>query len=273
MATSATSNDQRVLFNVKDNIAYVSLNRPEKHNGLDLDVFKQLIDTAKKITKDKTIRAVILTGEGDSFCAGLDFKAVSKKPSMIPQLFLKMPWTQWNDFQKVALIWRNIPVPVITAIKGNCFGGGLQIALGSDYRIARPDASLSVMEIKWGLIPDMSGTVTLTTLTRYDIAQELTMTGRQFSGQEAYDFGIVSKLSDDPLAEATELAKTIAEKSPDAIAATKFLFRKTWKANPVTALLWERWTQMRLLGRKNQRIAMKNGLSGKKDPFIDRSSF
>jgi enoyl-CoA hydratase/carnithine racemase len=269
----ATSDMSRVTFDVKDHIAYVSLNRPEKHNGLDLPMFKQLIDTAKKITRDKSIRAVILTGEGDSFCAGLDFKAVSKKPSMIPQLFLKFPWTQWNDFQKVALIWRNIPVPVITAIKGNCFGGGLQIALGSDYRIARPDSSLSVMEIKWGLIPDMSGTVTLTTLTRYDIAQELTMTGRKFSGEEAYEYGIVSKLSDNPMEDAIKLAKTIAEKSPDAISATKFLFRKTWKANPVTALLWERWTQMRLLGRKNQRIALKNGLSGKNDPFVDRSSF
>jgi enoyl-CoA hydratase/carnithine racemase len=269
----ATKDSSRVLYTVKDNIAYVSLNRPEKHNGLDLPMFKQLIDTAKSITKDKSIRAVILTGEGDSFCAGLDFKAVSKKPSMIPQLFLKMPWTQWNDFQKVALIWRNIPVPVITAIKGNCFGGGLQIALGSDYRIAHPESQLSVMEIKWGLIPDMSGTVTLTTLTRYDIAQELTMTGRKFSGEEAYEYGIVSRLSENPLEEATELAKTIAEKSPDAISATKFLFRKTWKANPVSALLWERWTQMRLLGRKNQRIALKNGLSGREDPFVDRSSF
>lgn len=269
----AKADMSRVNFDVKDNIAYVSLNRPEKHNGLDLLMFKELIDTAKQITRDKSIRAVILSGEGDSFCAGLDFKAVSKKPSMVPQLFLKFPWAKWNDFQKVALIWRNIPVPVITAIKGNCFGGGLQIALGSDYRIARPDASLSVMEIKWGLIPDMSGTVTLTTLTRYDIAQELTMTGRKFSGKEAYDYGIVSKLSENPMEDAIELAKTIAEKSPDAISATKFLFRKTWKANPVTALLWERWTQMRLLGRKNQRIAMKNGLSGKNEPFVDRSSF
>jgi enoyl-CoA hydratase/carnithine racemase len=269
----AQDSNQRVLFEVKDHIAYVSLNRPEKHNGLDLPLFRQLIDTAKKIKKNKDIRAVILSGEGPSFCAGLDFKAVSKTPSMIPKLFLKLPWAQWNDFQKVALIWRNIPVPVITAIHGNCFGGGLQIALGSDYRIARADSKLSVMEIKWGLIPDMSGTVTLTTLTRYDIAQELTMTGRVFSGEEAHEYGIVSKLSDDPMADAKQLAESIAEKSPDAIAATKFLFRKTWKADPLVALLWERWTQMRLLGRKNQRTALKNGLSGKSNPFSNRSSF
>ena len=179
-------------------------------------------------------------------------------------------------FQRVAHIWRDLPVPVIAAIHGNCFGGGMQIILGSDYRIATPDANLSILEMKWGLIPDMSGMVTLSRLTRVDIAQELTMTGRFFSGVEGAEYGLISKVSPEPLEEAQALAKVICEKSPDAIAATKYLFKKTWKKDTRGALLWERLTQLRLLGRKNQRIAMANGLAKKgaePKPFMDRTSF
>ncbi len=273
---STATNNSRVLFEVKGHIAYVSLNRPEKHNGLDFLLFQQLVDTARRIRKDKNIRAVILFGEGDSFCAGLDFKSVSQKPSIVPRLFLKLPWTSMNSFQRVALIWRKLPVPVISAIHGNCFGGGLQIALGTDFRIVHPDAKLSVMEIKWGLIPDMSATATLTTLTRYDIAEELTMTGRIFSGREAFNYGLATRISEVPMKEAEALASLICEKSPDAIAASKFLYRRTWKAGTRLSLLWERLIQMRLLGRKNQRIAMSNGLrkEGQEPrPFANRSLF
>ena len=267
---------QKVLLRIQEHIAYVSLNRPEKHNGLDEQLFKELINTAKQIRKNKAIRAVILFGEGESFCAGLDFKALSKNPLMVPKFFLKLPWSSANTFQRVAYIWRTLPVPVISAVTGNCFGGGLQIVLGTDYRIATPDSKWSVMEVKWGLIPDMSATTTLTTLTRYDIALELTMTGRVFSGQEGFEYGLVSKLSDDPIQEAEKLAEVICQKSPDQTAATKLLFRKCWKAGPRRSLLWERLIQMRLLGRKNQSIAMKNGLAGKDKepkPFANRSLF
>ena len=270
------SEQPKVLFLTQGHIAYVSLNRPEKHNGLDEQLFLDLLKTAKRIRKDKSIRVVILTGEGESFCAGLDFKALSKKPAMVPRLFLKLPWTATNPFQRVAYAWRELPVPVICVVQGNCFGGGLQIALGADYRIATPDSKWSVMEGKWGIIPDMSATTTLTTLTRYDIAQELTMTGRIFSGQEGFEYGLISKLSSNPMSNAEALAETISQKSPDMIAATKVLFRKTWKAGPRKAMLRERWIQMRLLGRKNQRIAMKNGLAGKDKepkPFENRSLF
>jgi enoyl-CoA hydratase/carnithine racemase len=266
---------RRVLLEVNEQIAYVSLNRPEKHNGLDKQMFIELVQTAKAIRKDRTIRCVILKGEGPSFCAGLDFAAVSKTPTMIPQFFSKLPWGKDNMFQRVAHIWRDLPVPVIAAIHGNCFGGGMQIILCCDYRIATPDANMSILEMKWGLIPDMSGMVTLSRLTRVDIAQELTMTGRFFNGLEGAEYGLISKVSTDPLAEAQALAKVICEKSPDAIAATKYLFKKTWKKDTRGALLWERITQLRLLGRKNQRIAMANGLAKDKapKPFLDRTSF
>ena len=268
--------DSRVLLEVINKIAYVTLNRADKHNGLDKQMFLDMVSVAKTIRKDRAIRCVILKGDGPSFCAGLDFAAVSKNPSMIPKFFAKLPWSKDNMFQRVAHIWRDLPIPVIAAVHGNCFGGGMQIILACDYRIATPDAKLSILEMKWGLIPDMSGMVTLSRLTRVDIAQELTMTGRFFSGEEGAEYGLISKVSTDPVGEAEALASVIVEKSPDAIAATKYLFNKTWKKDTRGALLWERITQLRLLGRKNQRIAMANGLAKKGSepkPFLDRTSF
>ncbi|WP_163338891.1 crotonase/enoyl-CoA hydratase family protein [Desulfopila sp. IMCC35008] len=265
----------RVQLDIEENIAYVTLNRPDKHNGLDEEMLLSLIHTARTIRKDRSIRCVILQGNGPSFCAGLDFGYVAKHPIMVPKYFAKLPWTKANNFQRVAHIWRELPIPVIAVIHGNCFGGGMQIILACDYRIAEPDANLSILEMKWGLIPDMSGMVTLSRLTRVDIAQELTMTGRFFSGQEGAEYGLISKISADPLAEARELARTICEKSPDAIAATKYLFKKTWKKDTRMALLWERLTQLRLFASKNQRIAMHNALNKDNEPkaFKNRKSF
>jgi enoyl-CoA hydratase/carnithine racemase len=265
----------RVHFEVRNNIAYVTLDRPDKHNGLDEEMLTSLIRTARSIKKNRTIRCVILKGNGPSFCAGLDFGYVAKHPSMVPKFFAKLPWSKDNTFQRVAHIWRDLPIPVIAVVHGNCFGGGMQIILACDYRIAEPTATLSILEMKWGLIPDMSGMVTLSRLTRVDIAQELTMTGRFFSSVEGAEYGLISKISETPLAEAEELARTICEKSPDAIAATKYLFKKAWKKDTRAALLWERLTQLRLFAGKNQRIAMYNALNKEKEPrpFKIRSSF
>ena len=265
----------RVNFKLEQKIAYVTLNRADKHNGLDKQMIIDMVHVAKRIKNDRSIRCVILQGDGASFCAGLDFSYVSKNPSMIAKFFVKLPWQKDNMFQRVAHVWRDLPIPVIVVVHGNCFGAGMQIILACDYRIATPDANLSILEMKWGLIPDMSGMATLSRLTRVDIAQELTMTGRFFSGIQAEQYGLVSKVSETPLIEAQELAEKICEQSPDAIAATKYLFKKTWKKDTRVALFWERITQLRLLGRKNQRIAMQNGLAKDKQPkpFIDRSSF
>jgi enoyl-CoA hydratase/carnithine racemase len=266
---------ERVTCDIQQGVATVWLNRPDKLNGLDMPMFKQMVAMAKRLRRDRSVRCVVLAAKGDSFCAGLDFNALSKDPSMVPKVFLKWPWRKQNLAQEIAHCWRDLPVPVICAIHGNCFGGGMQIALACDYRIATADANLSIMEMKWGLIPDMSGMVTLSRLTRVDIAQELIMTGRQFSAQEGHEFGLISRLDNDPVAAAHAMANTVASKSPDAVAASKYLLKKTWQVGERRALLWERLVQMRLLGRKNQRIAMQNGL--KRDqapkPFLDRSSF
>lgn len=265
----------KVQLEIRDNVAYVSLNRPDKHNGLDEEMITALIQTARSLRKNRSIRCAILRGNGPSFCAGLDFGYVAKHPFMVPKFFAKFPWSKANTFQRVAHIWRELPFPVIAVVHGNCFGGGMQIILACDYRIADPTATLSILEMKWGLIPDMSGMVTLSRLTRADIAQELTMTGRFFSGQEGAEYGLISKVSENPLTEAEELARVICEKSPDAIAATKFLFKKTWKKDARMALLWERLTQLRLFAGKNQRIAMHNALNkdNQPKPFNNRTSF
>lgn len=265
----------RIILEVEDKIAYVTLNRPDKHNGLDEKMFVELVRTAKTIRRDRSIRCVILKGAGPSFCAGLDFGYVAKHPTMVPKFFVKLPWSKDNMFQRAAHIWRDLPIPVIAVVHGNCFGGGLQIVMACDYRIAEPTATLSILEMKWGLIPDMSGMVTLSRLTRVDIAQELTMTGRFFSGLEGAEYGLISKVSENPLAEAQALARTICEKSPDAVAAAKFLFKKTWKKGTWKTLLWERLIQLRLFAGKNQRIAMANARNkdSSAQPFKDRSSF
>ncbi len=265
----------RTFLKIRDNIAYVTLNRPDKHNGLDEAMLTSLIQTAQTIRRDRSVRCVIIQGNGPSFCAGLDFGYVAKHPSIIPRFFAKLPWSKENTFQRVAHIWRDLSVPVIAAVHGNCFGGGGQIILACDYRIATPDATLSILEMKWGLIPDMSGMVTLSRLTRVDIAQELTMTGRFFSGREGAEYGLISKISENPLVEAEKLARTICEKSPDAIAATKYLYKKTWKKDTRMTLFWERLTQLRLFIGKNQRIAMHNALNKDKEDktFAHRTSF
>jgi enoyl-CoA hydratase/carnithine racemase len=265
----------RVKLDIEDSIAFVSLNRADKHNGLDQEMMKSLVDTAKKIQKNRKIRVVILKATGSSFCAGLDFSYVSKNPIIIPKYFVKLPWSRDNMFQRVSNVWRNISVPVIAVVHGNCFGGGVQLMLGCDFRIVDSKTQFSIMEMKWGLIPDMSGMVNLSRLTREDIAKELCMTGRVFSAKEAHDYGLVTKVCDAPEEEAIRLANLIARQSPDAVSAAKYLIQKTWTLNERRSLLWERVTQLRLLGRKNQRIAMKNGLSKSdtKQPFLDRTTF
>lgn len=275
MTAESSIDTPRVVLEKQGAIAKVYLNRPDKLNGLDMLMFEQLIQTAKQIRKDRSIRVVILAGRGKSFCAGLDLPTVMKKPTNILKLMLKWPGRRMNMVQRSAYCWRDIPVPVISVLHGHCLGGGLQLALATDYRFAEPKTQLSVMEMKWGLIPDMSAMVTLPQLTRLDIAQELTMTGRQFDAVEAHDIGLVSQLADDPMAAAEALAEQVAQQSPDAVAASKYLLNKAWQASSVWALRWERWTQWRLLGRRNQLRAVKNGTRRDQEPipYADRGSF
>ena len=260
----------RVKVEIRDEIAYVALARADKYNGLDLDMLEALVEAARSIGKDRSIRAVILSGEGKVFCAGLDFGKVMKQPARVVKAFAKFGIKHTNLFQEACWAWRKLPIPVIAVTHGRCYGGGLQIALAADFRFSTPDCLFSIMEIKWGLVPDMTGTVSLRELLPMDIAKELAMTGREFDGTEAKALNLVTAVSADPLAEAEALAAQIKSRSPDGIAATKALFEKTWTASEGEAFSIESKTQFRLLRGKNQREAMKANLEKRSPNFKPR---
>lgn len=251
----------RVTTDIRDGLAEVRLTRAEKHNGMDFAMLQAVNDACRSLKRDRSIRAAILYGEGPSFCAGLDFKAVLSQPARAAAGYARLWKPARNDFQAWSMGWRELPFPVIAAVRGNCFGAGIQLALGADIRIATPDARLSVMESRWGLIPDMGGAALLRELVALDVAKELCFTGRVFSGTEALSLGLVTRLDADPLAAAQALAAEIATRSPDAIAAGKFLLQQAWHDDEATALSFERHWQRRLMGRANQRIAVSNNMS------------
>ena len=190
---------ERVQVTIDNAVATVRLSRPDKLNALDADMFDGLIAAGKQILSDNSVRAVVLHGEGRAFCAGLDFASFMGKPDLMQKLLARGDESPANVAQRVAWIWQEVHVPVIAAVHGVAFGGGLQIALGADLRYVAPDAELSVMEIKWGLIPDMGISNTLLRLVPLDVAKELTFTGRVLSGAEAAELGLATRLSDDPL--------------------------------------------------------------------------
>ena len=249
----------RVTIDIKDQIAFIALARPEKLNALDMDMFEAIVKTTKIIKKNKEIRAVILSGEGAAFCSGIDVKSMFNNPLVALKLLIKPGTKASNLAQDVSILWRNLPVPVIAVTHGKCWGGGFQIALGADFRYSTPDCEFSIMESRWGLIPDMGGTVSLRELAQLDIIKELAMTARIFKGTEAKQFGLVTHVHNNPMEEAIKFAEEIKLRSPDAIASTKLLFNKTWLSSIKQALNWETKLQRKLIGRFNQRTAIKNG--------------
>jgi enoyl-CoA hydratase/carnithine racemase len=244
-----------VTCSVSDGVAEVRLARPEKLNALTLQTLEELVDVARELRKDRTLRAVVLSGEGPSFCAGLDFGSVLKSPAGIVRSFLPRPWRGTNTFQEACWAWRRLPVPVIAAVEGHCYGGGLQLALAADFRIASPDSEWSVLEGRWGIIPDMTGVRSLAELVGIDTAKLLTMTARKVSGKEARDLGLVTDLAADPVSAAHELADELSGRSPDALAAAKRLFTGTWTASPRRTFARERVEQLFLLFNANTRAA------------------
>jgi enoyl-CoA hydratase/carnithine racemase len=252
----------RVKWEIRDGIAEVMLSRPDKLNALDLPMFRALDQTLQSLRQMPGLRAVILHGEGRGFCAGLDVKAMLKQPLAALDILKREADEATNLAQRVAYGWRQLSVPVIVVTQGVCFGGGLQIALGADFRFSTPDCRFSVMEIKWGIIPDMSGSVTLRNLMGVDAAMELAMSGRELLAPEAKALGLVSRVCEDPLAEARAFANSLLGKSPDALAGIKHLYRQAWAHSDETMLNEETRLQRQILGRPNQWRATLNGLFG-----------
>jgi enoyl-CoA hydratase/carnithine racemase len=261
--------EERVRVELSDHVATVTLARPEKHNALDAAMFEGIVAAAEQVAAAPAVRVVVLHGAGPSFCSGLDLVSLMSSENGLDGSLKALRGKVPNRFQRVAYDWVTLPVPVIAAVHGNCLGGGLQIALGADIRIATPDARLSVMEVKWGLIPDMSLTQTLPRLVGIDVAKELTFTGRVFSGEEALGLGVVTRLAEDPLAHAQALAAEIATKSPDAIRGAKRLLDRSWNRPPEEGLALEAEIQGRLIGSPNQLAAVTSGMTRQPASFVD----
>ncbi len=250
-------------------VVHVRLNRPDKRNGLDLAMFEALLEEGLAIKDDRAVRAVVLSGEGKAFCAGLDWASFMAAPDVAQRLLERDDRSPANLAQRIAWIWQEVPVPVICAIQGQAFGGGLQLALGADLRFARPDAELSVMEIRWGLIPDMGASQTLLAVVPRDVAKELVFTGRVVSGEEAVRIGLATRTTDDPIGEALEVARRIAEQSPDAIRRGKRLMNEAPGGTPRQTFALETALQVQLLGRPNQAEAVRANFEKRAPVFSD----
>jgi enoyl-CoA hydratase/carnithine racemase len=268
--------EKRVSISISEGVADVRLVRADKMNALDAAMFEAIVAASDRLAHEKGLRAVVLSGEGRSFCAGLDmgrFAAMKQSGGNGVAGGEKRDLTERtrglaNFPQQAVWGWRQLPVPVIAAIQGVAFGGGFQLALGADMRFLSADARMSIMEIKWGLVPDMAGTPILASLVRDDILRELTYTGRIFSAQEALSYGLATRICDDPRAAALAVAREIAAKSPDAIRAAKRLLNGL-SIDPAPALLAESVEQQKLIGSGNQLEAVRANIDKRAANFVD----
>jgi enoyl-CoA hydratase/carnithine racemase len=259
----------RVVVEVSGGVADVRLARPDKHNGLDHAMFEALVATGERLATDRGLRAVVLRGEGPSFCAGLDFASFAARPNAVEEMLAREAGSLANFAQRAAWVWTELPVPVIAVLHGSVLGGGLQIAAAADVRIATENTKLSVREIHWGLVPDMTGTQTLRHLLRLDVLAELAFTGRIIDEREALAIGLVTRVVEDPYADAVALAREIASKSPDAVRALKRLLRAAVTATPEAGLRLEEHEQRKLLGRRNQLEAVAANMAKRAPSFVD----
>jgi enoyl-CoA hydratase/carnithine racemase len=270
-----TTTNDRVTVTMIDGVADVRMNRPDKRNALDGAMFLALAETGERLKADASVRAVVLSGEGPAFCAGLDFGSFQQMAGGErtearggnPSAMVEGRITHLG--QQVAWVWQEIPVPVIAAVHGAALGGGIQVALGADIRLVHPDAQLSVRELHWGLVPDMTGTLILSRLVRPDIAKELTFTARIVSGVEAVDLGLCTRLADDPHAEAMALAVQIAASSPDAVRGAKALFNRVVHEGAAEQFAQERQVIGALIGSANQVEAVMANFEKRPARFSD----
>jgi enoyl-CoA hydratase/carnithine racemase len=258
----------RVHVRIEGGIADVRLARPDKLNALDAAMFDALVATGERLAADRSVRAIVLSGEGRAFSAGLDVASFVAGDAA-RDLFARSDASPANFAQRAAWVWTEVPAPVIAAVHGVCFGGGLQIALAADLRLVAPDARLSVMEVKWGLVPDMSGTQTLRRLVRLDVAKELTYTGRIVSGDEAVALGLATRVESAPREAAFALAREIAARSPSAVRAAKRLLDASGVASVADGLRLEEELQRGLLGAPNQREAVRANVEKRAPRFAD----
>lgn len=273
---------ERVAVTVTGGVADVRLNRPDKINALDNAMFEALADAGERLKNDPSVRAVVLSGEGRGFCAGLDFSSfqamaggggsdrggredVGEGVSALGRTDGRIT----HLGQQVAYVWHEMPAPVIAAVHGVALGGGLQIALGADIRIVAPDARLSVLEVRWGMTPDMTATMMLPRLVGLDVAKELTFTGRMVDGEEAVRIGLATRVSATPLDDARALAAEIASKNPHAVRGAKRLLNQSGLVSVADQFAAERETITSLIGTPNQVEAVTAYFEKRPPQFTD----
>ncbi len=262
--------DERVTLTLGDDgVAQVRLDRPDKMNALDPAMFDALIATGEELRTMKGLRAVVLAGEGRSFCAGLDLGSFAASGSEPTRNLAERTHGNANRAQEAAMTWRKCPVPVIAAVHGVCFGGGLQIASGADIRVVHPEARMAVMEMRWGLVPDMGGYALWRGLVRADVLRDLVYSNREFSGAEALELGLATFVESDPLARAQAIAGEIASRNPEAVRAAKRLFDVMDDEGTDAILLAESRQQDGVIRKPNQVEAVMAGMQKRAPSFTD----
>jgi enoyl-CoA hydratase/carnithine racemase len=254
--------EERVSVTLADGIVSVRLTRPGKRNALDPAIMKALIAAGEQVKSMPGARAVVLSGDGASFCAGLDLGSMRSLAGGGPRgdaaaLGLLPEGEITHRGQKMCWVWQEVPVPVIAAVHGHALGGGLQLALGADIRVIHPDTQLSLREVYWGLVPDMTGSLTLARLARADVLKDLMFSARIFDGREAHELGLATQLSDTPLKDAETLARTYAERSPAAVRAAKALANNLLYADAAGQFAEERRLIHSLAGGAEQAEAVR----------------
>lgn len=269
--------EERVIVSIEDGIAHVRMNRPEKRNALDSGMFDGLLGAAKRLATDHSVRVVVLSGEGDAFCAGLDMASLGQMASgeldpesdSISEAVADVSAAGANRAQQLAWLWQELPVPVIAAVQGAAYGGGFHIALGADIRFIAADARIAFVEISWGLVPDLSGTQALRRLVPLDVAKKLIFSGEPISGARAVELHLGTEVSTTPLGDAFALARTIASRSPDAIRAAKKLLNESALVPVAEGLANEFQASAKLMGGRNQIEAVVAKLQKRPPEFVD----
>jgi enoyl-CoA hydratase/carnithine racemase len=262
-----------ITLSIAEGIATVTFNRADKLNALNLESFMQLDAIIKKLKKERALRVVIIDAKGTDFCTGLDVKNISRKPMKMVKLLFKWLPGNANLAQRVTVGWQELKVPVICKIHGRCFGGGMQIALGADFRLCTTSAQLAIMESRWGLTPDMAGSVMLQGLLPYDQALLLTHLAEPISAQKAAQLGLITEVCDDLDERCHTLVKQLLLQSPDALAANKRTYQKRLLTNRRKLLASETFNQLKIFSSKNLKRAISNRLSDENKPFYDSKNW
>ncbi|WP_435418574.1 crotonase/enoyl-CoA hydratase family protein [Parerythrobacter aurantius] len=266
------TNDRVSIMLEDDGVAQVRFIRADKMNALDSLMFETMIAAGDALQAQPGVRAVVLSGEGRAFCAGLDlsnFGNAGSGNSPAGGTLADRTHGDSNRAQQVATQWRKLKVPVIAAIHGVCFGGGLQIASGADIRVVHPATRMAIMEMKWGLVPDMGGYPLWRGLVRDDVLRELIYTNREFSGAEAQALGLATHVSEDPLGKATDLARIMADRNPHAMQAAKRITNMMYDASGAELLMAESVEQDAVIRKPNQIEAVMAGMQKRKASYAD----